>query len=149
GSLGEELQREGFTVEVLGRRPGLDWRCAYRLAGFLRREEVRLLHAHQYTPFFYGVPARLFGHRWPVLFTEHGRHHPDYPRRKRLLANRFLLKPRDRVVAVGEAVRQALIGNERLPAKRLEVIYNGIDLSPYRNGSYDRAAVRREVGVGP
>src|SRR5262249_24035040 len=81
--------------------------------------------------------------------TEHGRHHPDYPRRKRLLANRFLLKPRDRVVAVGEAVRQALIGNERLPAKRLEVIYNGIDLSPYRNGSYDRAAVRREGGVGP
>src|SRR6476620_4663289 len=40
GSLGEELSAEGFPVHVLGRRPGLDWRLAYRLAGLLRRERV-------------------------------------------------------------------------------------------------------------
>ena len=27
GSLGEELRHEGFTVQVLNRRPGLDWSC--------------------------------------------------------------------------------------------------------------------------
>src|SRR5262249_53885558 len=27
GSLGRELRDEGFIVEVLDRRPGLDWRC--------------------------------------------------------------------------------------------------------------------------
>src|SRR5262245_60547123 len=40
GSLGEELSAEGFPVHALGRRPGLDWRLALRLAGLLRRERV-------------------------------------------------------------------------------------------------------------
>jgi glycosyltransferase involved in cell wall biosynthesis len=147
GALGEELRREGFPVHVLGRRPGADFACMLRLAGLLRRERVELLHAHQYTPFFYALAARLLWRRAPVLFMEHGRHQPDYPRRKRLLANRLLLERRDRVVAVGQAVRQALIQNEGIPAERIAVIYNGIDLAPSGNGVPDRQAVRREMEV--
>jgi glycosyltransferase involved in cell wall biosynthesis len=149
GTLGQELDAEGFPVHVLGRRPGLDWRCIYRLAGLLRRERVDVIHAHQYTPFFYGLTARLLCRRPALLFTEHGRHFPDYPRRKRMLANRLLLRRRDRVVAVGEAVRQALIANEGLPAGRVEVVYNGVNLAPFAAAAPDRATVRREMGVGP
>jgi glycosyltransferase involved in cell wall biosynthesis len=147
GTLGQQFREEGFTVEVLGRRPGFDWRCVLRLARLLRRERVDLLHAHQYTPFFYALMARLLYRRPPVLFTEHGRPSPDYPRRKRILANRLLLQRRDRVVGVGEAVRQALIANEGIPAARVGVIYNGVDLSPFAGPPPDREAVRREMGV--
>jgi sugar transferase (PEP-CTERM/EpsH1 system associated) len=149
GSLGAELRGDGFRVEVLERRPGLDWRCAWRLAHLLRHDKVALVHAHQYTPFFYTLAARLLGRRRPILFTEHGRHFPDYPRRKRMLVNRLLLRHRDRVVGVGGAVREALIQNEGIPRCRVEVIYNGIDLSPFRTSTHDREAVRRELGVGP
>jgi glycosyltransferase involved in cell wall biosynthesis len=148
GTLGEELRREGFPVWSVERRPGIDWRCTWRLAKLLRQERVDLLHVHQYTPFFYGILARLLYRRPPVLFTEHGRGFPDYPRRKRIVANRLLLQRRDRVVGVGEAVRQALIRNEGLPARRVGVIYNGIDLTPFDNGAPPRAAVRRDMGVG-
>ncbi len=149
GTLGEELRREGFPVHVLGRRPGLDWRCSYRLARWLRREQVDVIHAHQYTPFFYGITARLLCRRPAVIFTEHGRHFPDYPRRKRMLANRLLLRRRHRVVGVGEAVRRALIDNEGIRPERVEVICNGIDLAPFGAPAPDRGAVRREMGVGP
>jgi glycosyltransferase involved in cell wall biosynthesis len=148
GTLGEELRSEGFAVHVLGRRPGLDWRCAYRLAAWLRRERVDVIHAHQYTPFFYSLMARLLCRRPAVLFTEHGRHFPDYPRRKRMLANRVLLRRRDRVVAVGEAVRRALIANEGIPAGRVEVVYNGVNLAPFLVAAGDRATLRQEIGVG-
>jgi L-malate glycosyltransferase len=149
GTLGEELRAEGFPVWVLGRRPGLDWRCARGLADIVRREGVDLLHAHQYTPFFYASVARGLRRRTPVLFTEHGRHFPDYPRRKRMLANRLLLARRDRVVGVGHAVRQALIANEGLPPERVAVIYNGIELTPFGRGISQRQAVRSELGIGP
>src|SRR5262249_35550087 len=43
GSLGAQLRAEGFPVHVLGRRPGLDWRLALRLAGLLRRERVDVI----------------------------------------------------------------------------------------------------------
>jgi glycosyltransferase involved in cell wall biosynthesis len=148
GTLGEELQSEGFAVHVLGRRPGFDWRCAYRLAALLRREGVDVIHAHQYTPFFYGLTARVLYRGAALLFTEHGRHFPDYPRRKRMLANRLLVRKQDRVVAVGEAVRQALIANEGFPAGRVEVVYNGVNLAPFVAPAADRAAVRQEIGLG-
>jgi glycosyltransferase involved in cell wall biosynthesis len=149
GPLGEELRRDGFPVHILRRRPGLDYHCAFHLAGLLRRERVDVIHAHQYTPFFYGILARLFYRSPAVLFTEHGRHYPDYPRRKRMLLNRVLLQGRDRVVGVGEAVRQALIQNEGIKANRVRVIYNGINLSPFAVKAPDRDVVRKEMNVGP
>src|SRR5947209_6133402 len=148
GTLGAELRDEGFEVAVFGRRPGFDRHCTLRLAGFLRRNRAALVHAHQYTPFFYSLTARLVFHRPPVLFTEHGRWLPDYPRPKRILFNRLLLERRDRVLGVGESVRQALIHNEGVPPNRVGVIYNGIDLETFAGTAVDRSAVRAEMGVG-
>lgn len=79
----------------------MDWACPWRMASVLRRERVDLIHAHQYVPFFYSLASRLFYRRPPVVFTEHGRVHPDWRRRKRVVANRLLLSRRDRVVGVG------------------------------------------------
>jgi L-malate glycosyltransferase len=148
GTLGQQLRDEGFKVEVLERRPGIDWRCVLRLGQLLRRERVDLIQAHQYTPFFYAAAARLLSPRAAILLTEHGRHHPDFPRLKRKLANRLLLRRRDRVVAVGQAVRGALVANDGFPARRVQVIYNGIDLSPFAVPHDDRRSIRREMGVG-
>jgi glycosyltransferase involved in cell wall biosynthesis len=148
GTLGERLRDEGFPVTVLGRRPGLDLGCARRLAGLLRRERVDVVHAHQYTPFFYGITARLLCRRPPVLFTEHGRWFPDFRRPKRVIANRVLLERRDRIVGVGEAVRQALIRNEGIPERRVSVIYNGVDLSTFDRDGQGRAEARRALGLG-
>jgi glycosyltransferase involved in cell wall biosynthesis len=151
GTLGQELRDEGFDVEVLARRPGLDWPCTRRLARIIRQKRVDLIHAHQYTPFFYSAVSRLLLSRPRILFTEHGRHHPDYPRRKRLLANRVLVRRGDRVLAVGEAVRQALIDNEGIPPHRIEVIYNGIPLEQFPTGpsASERALVRAQIGLEP
>lgn len=147
GSLGQQLRAEGFPVLLLQREPGVDWRCSWRLARLLRRERVDLLHAHQYTPFFYGMTARVMCRRPPVLFTEHGRWYPDYPRRKRIVANRLLLERRDRVVGVGQSVRQALVDNEGFPSDRVEVIYNGVDMTPFTHAQLERATVRSELGA--
>lgn len=147
GTLGVQLQSEGFSVRVLGRRPGIDWRCVLRLARILRDEQVDVIHSHQYTPFFYGIAARLLCRRPRVLFTEHGRHFPDFRRWKRVLANRTLLEKRDSVVGVGNVVRQALIANEGFRADRVQVIYNGIDLVPYEDRPADREQSRTEMGV--
>src|SRR5437870_913264 len=147
GTLGDELRQEGFDVHVLARRPGVDLGFPRRLAGLWRREHVDLIHAHQYTPFFYAMMARLLYRRPAVLFTEHGRHYPDFRRRKRIVANRFLLERRDRIVGVGQAVRSALIENEGLPANRVDVIYNGVSLRALPSKSQARLQVRQELEI--
>ncbi|MBN1912575.1 MAG: glycosyltransferase [Pirellulales bacterium] len=149
GTLGRQLKEEGFTVEVIGRRPGIDFTCARQLRRLWQRHRIRLVHAHQYTPFFYTLAARLGTGSPPVLFTEHGRFYPDYPRKKRILFNRLLLRRRDRVVGVGRAVCQALVRNEGIPQRRVELIYNGVDLDRIAQAGDQRDSVRAELGVSP
>lgn len=149
GDLGTELRAEGFPVEVLGRQPGVDFSCAARFGGLLRQHDVSLIHAHQYTPFFYSTLARYRYRRPAILFTEHGRHYPDVRRPKRIWANRLLLEKRDRVIGVGAAVRDALITNEGLKPDRVAVIYNGIDLSRFSANDEDSGTIRAELGLSP
>lgn len=148
GPLGHDLQADGFHVQWIKRSPGWDWSCPRRLARVFREQKVDVIHAHQYTPFVYGMAARWWGHRRPILFTEHGRHQPDYPRLKRKIVNRLLLSRQDRIVGVGKAVRTALIDNEGFTPVRVAVIYNGVDVDQFA-AARDRDAARREMGVAP
>ncbi len=148
GPLGEGLRADGFTVNHLQRRSGLNLGSSNRLASLLRSERVDVVHAHQFGPFFYGATARLLARRPGLVMTEHGRSFPDPPRRSHFLFNRTVLRREDRVVAVGEDVRRALIDNEGFPAGRVEVVYNGVDTGAFTESARHRETVRREIGVG-
>jgi len=150
GEIGERLQQYGIPVEHLHRQPGIDRGCARRLKEFADREDVQILHAHQCTPFFQAMLSRGVLGRRPVVFTEHGRHFPDTPSRKRAFVNRLLLRSCDRLIGCGAAVRQALIDNEGLPESRVEVIYNGVDLKAMGKPSRGaRERIRSEFGIVP
>lgn len=147
GAIGTQLQSAGIHVEHLRRQPGIDLKCAERLRAFADSQRADILHAHQCTPFFQAMLSRGLSGRRPVVFTEHGRHFPDRPSRRRMIVNRLLLQRQDRIVACGEAVRQALITNEGLPAGRVEVIYNGADTSAFSQPTDDaRERIRRDLG---
>lgn len=148
GEIGQQLRSDGYVVEHLHRSPGIDHACARRLNAFAAQQNACLFHAHQYTPFFQAMLSRgVLGTR-PILFTEHGRHYPDLPSRKRSLVNRLMLRRHDRLVGVGGAVRQALISNEGLPASRVEVVYNGVDLQAHAKPQPDAASrIRTEFGL--
>ena len=147
GEIGTRLQEDGFIVEHLHRQPGIDRGCATRLRQFADREGAEILHAHQCTPFFQAMLSRGLTGRRPVVFTEHGRHFPDAPSRKRAIVNRMLLKRCDRLFGCGAAVRQALIDNEGLPESRVEVIYNGVDLKALSKPTLGaRERIRAEFG---
>ncbi|MCC7205274.1 MAG: glycosyltransferase [Phycisphaeraceae bacterium] len=164
GPLGRTLIHEGFEVFDLYRRPGVDLRVAGRIGQLVRENHVQLLHAHQYTPFFYAALSRGW-RSWPrILFTEHGRHYPDPRKLKHILVNRLLLlRKQDRVTAVGEFIARALIRNEGIPARRIEVVPNGIDAAAFESHSpplsvadQDKTTrdprgqqVRQELGIRP
>lgn len=148
GPLGEHLASMGFDVVVLGRKPGLDWSVARRLRSAVKHYGINLLHTHQYTPFFYAALSRRLGSTPPILFTEHGRHYPDDRNPKRVLANRWLLKPSDRITAVGRFVKQALVENEGIAEGRIKVIYNGIDPDAFPPADPEsRSHARRLLGI--
>jgi len=150
GTLGTRLRDEGVEVLTFDRRPGLDLGVAWRMARAIRSREIEVLHAHQYTPFFYGaLAARASGLRPRVIFTEHGRHYPDRVSLKRRIANRLLFdRLADEVNAVCGFSARSLSDRDGFRADRIEVIENGIDPARYC-GRSDGAAARARLGLDP
>ncbi len=147
GSMGKELLADKFDVISLQRKPGIDMGAAKRLKAYCKAQQVDVIHAHQYTPFFYSSLSRVLGNRLPILFTEHGRTFPDYRRNKRVFANQFLFSRKDSVIAVGNQVRNALIANEGIAEKKIEVIYNGIDVRKFQPRIDGRSETRAKLGL--
>ena len=148
GWRGKQL-REDLAIEVgcLQRRPGVDWRLIRRLAHLIGRRRIDLLHAHQYTAYFYGCSAALLAGRGRVVFSEHGRHYPDVRKTRRVLLNRLLLARTAAVTAVSEAVRDSLVKYEGIPRQRIRILLNGIDPAPFQNPA--RPELRKQLKLDP
>ena len=150
GPLQESLTQLGVPVFSLCRRPGIDLALVVQLFRLLRLYKCDLIHAHQYTPFAYALLARSLYHSIPILFTEHGRFVPDQRQMRRVIANRLLCASKDRITAVSNSVRTALVVNEGLPSPRIAVVPNGVDTdfySPAHNS--DKLSIRARLGLPP
>jgi len=147
GEFGAELRAEGVPVHVLDRKPGLDLALASRIRDLCRQEKIDLIHAHQYTPYFYSAAAALRAGLLPVIFTEHGRHWPDRLRFKRALGNQLLRLTTAAYTAVSEFSGRSLVQFEKMPKGNIRVIYNGIDVNDVRCGVNDRQRLRRDAGL--
>lgn len=147
GDLGEQLVADGIDVHVLNRRPGIDWDLPKRFARAIRQRNIELLHAHQYTPFFYSALARMRGARCKIVFSEHGRHYPDTVSAKRRWGNRFILRRfADAANACSQFSGRALWENDGFLKSDVGVIPNGVDTDYFRPAD-DRGRLRRSLGL--
>lgn len=151
GPIGERLKASGVPVIVLGRNPGVDWRLPSRYADAIIDQKLHILHAHQYTPFFYSALAKWRcsnRHAFKLIFTEHGRHFPDVVSLKRRMFNKyFLSRLVDKVNACSRFSADAVEKLEGFPL--CEVILNGISIDqfPARGGAADQFSLRGKLGL--
>ncbi|HMO36622.1 MAG TPA: glycosyltransferase [Gemmatales bacterium] len=150
GPLGEQLLQEGVPVIPLQRKPGRDWGLGQRLAALATQHQIQVMHAHQYTPFFYAALAKWRGRaHYKLILTEHGRHYPDIVSWKRRLFNRLLLaRQLDAINACCQFSADALQKNDGFTALPIEVIENGIAFHRYQSQP-DKFALRQKLGLLP
>jgi glycosyltransferase involved in cell wall biosynthesis len=103
---------------------------AWRLARFLRRERIDIFQAYFPESTYLGVPvARLAGVSY-VLRTRNNLGHWMTPTHQRL--GRLLTRVATGTVANCAASRQAVLADERSPARSVVVLENGVDLERFR-----------------
>lgn len=150
GPIGEELQESGIPVLCLNRSPGIDLSVGAKLSQAARKYGTEILHAHQYTPFFYSALARIRGANTKLLFTEHGRHFPDSVSTRRRLANQWLLQRfADATNACCEFSAEALRSKEGFSS--VSVIHNGINAEEFsgRISHSERSSLKESLGLDP
>jgi len=146
GPLGEKLIARGIPVYHLHRKTGIDWRLIQRLHHIIVDESIDVVHAHQYTPYFYAVISSFFARKVKLVFTEHGRLYPDRRRMKRYLFNPLLAGVTDHIVSISENTKKAMARYDHFPADRIEVISNGVH---FENSvaDIDPSMKRRSLGL--
>jgi len=125
GALAERARRAGAEVVRLPRRRGADPALVLRLARWLRRERVGVLHTHSLDPLCYGALAAFLA-RVPVrVHTQHNVMLAGYGAAERL---KFSLGARacTTMVSVSDEVDR-LVGAAGVPARKRAVVRNGVD----------------------
>ena len=125
GPFGTQMVEQGIKVSHLDWTGGFNMNLIAQIRDYLTKNDIHILHCHQYTPWFYGTIAAAFLST-KVVFTEHGRFYPDRSSWKRKFINPLLLRFTRRVTAISKATKEALAEFEFIPRKHVEVIYNGI-----------------------
>jgi glycosyltransferase involved in cell wall biosynthesis len=150
GWMTERADAAGLPVWIAPQRPGIDLRWVFRFARRLRREQIDLLHSHEFAMNAFGGAAALLASA-PAVSTIHGRHWVS-ERPRRTLAYRVLRRLGMPIVAVSEDLAGFLVEGLKLPRERLEVVHNGIPLpeeTPSAQRARRRAAARAAIGVPP
>jgi glycosyltransferase involved in cell wall biosynthesis len=150
GRIGEELVAEGVDLVCFGRKPGRDWAVSRRIAAAVRERDIEVIHAHQYTPFFYSALAKpLCGFRPKVILTEHGRHYPDRVSPLRRAVNRLVLdRLADAVTACCRFSALGLTKTDGFAGARIAVIENGIEVEHYAPPA-DKELAKEDAGLEP
>ncbi|MFJ9018572.1 glycosyltransferase [Streptomyces sp. NPDC102259] len=150
GTVADGLAEDGVRVVHLGMAGNRDLAALPRLVRIIRSGGYDLVHTHLYRACVYGrLAARLAGVR-AVVATEHSLGDSQMEGRKLTSGVRALYLASERLgrttVAVSPTVADRLRG-WGVPAPRIEVVPNGIDLARFRFDPDARRHTRRRLGL--
>ncbi len=125
----ETLRALGVMVELVPHRGTFSFATLVRLRRLLRCWRPALVQTWLFTADFYGrIAARLAG--VPSVVSTVRSPEPDKPRHY-VWVDRWLARITDLVVANSACAVEMFRQRERIPARKLRVVYNGIDLTTF------------------
>ncbi len=145
GPIGEEIRRTGVPFRVLGLKPGL--RRPFdllRLRDVLLDCEPHIVHTFLLTGSLYGRFAAMMARVPIVIGTEVN----IYERKRALhkLAERWLMRGTDAVIASAESVRDFYVKQVGADPAKVGVIYNAVDWSQLET-TMSRDQMRADLGI--
>ncbi len=149
GSLAHRFAEAGIPVHVLPVRSRLHPIDMLRLARFMRRQQIDVVHTHMYAANITGtIAARLA--KVPVIISN-VHNVGKFASRRQVLQDRILSRFRQTTVCVSERVKADYLEATGLSNEKVMVIYNGVDTERFRPswqaGKPTPRQVRKELGI--
>ena len=154
GPLVERLERLGVPAPVIPMEERLvDPRAVLALARRFRRARPHIVQSHGARANFYCRVASRLARVPRHLSTVHNSLY-DYPvsplRRVVYLAlDRLTVSWTETILCVAESLARDLVERSRVPARKVRVIPNGVDVARFDPARADGERVRREFALGP
>ncbi|MGA9524147.1 MAG: glycosyltransferase [Myxococcaceae bacterium] len=118
-----------------------------RIATWLRRNRIRLVHAHDFYTTLLAVPAAQLA-KVPIVVGRLDLAHFHTPVQRQALIT--CTRAANHVIANADAIRQMLVKEEMIPPERISVIHNGLDLTRFDQRARERLrAPVPDIGDAP
>lgn len=130
GVLADDIEKIGIRVKSLNMESRLNLLAFPKLIGILRKERIDILHTFL---FWANILGRLAGRiaRVPIIIS--GERCINLRKKKvAILIDRLTSRWADKIVVISKAIKNTLIKREKISPEKIEVVYNGIDLSSFR-----------------
>ena len=149
-ALEDAARREGLPTLTIAKRGLVDWNAARLLARRLRSGQTDIVHAHNgRTALAAALAVRLAG-RGRCVMTQHflTPNHATQHGLKAVFSNaahHWVVGQMSRILAISEAVREAMLARHEAPDSKIAVVPNGIVAPDGGNA----AETRRSLAIGP
>lgn len=137
------------AVDALGRRSLVDRRALGRLGAFCRERRVRIIHTHDAASQFAAALLRLRHPGIQLLMTFHRTLGFESARFRDRVRNAFTGVLSGAIVTGSRERREHFLRENRVSPRKVVCIPFGVDTHRFRPDPEARAAVRRELGLGP
>ncbi len=134
-----------FALEY--RKPTEAW-GAVRLAGYLRRHHIEILHSHLFYSSFFASPIGRLCRVPVILETPHVREHWRAGWKANHAIDRLAGRFVDYYIAVSQANGRYLVEEKKLPARKVKVIQNGCPLDRFDPQRRAPAGMREGLNLG-
>jgi glycosyltransferase involved in cell wall biosynthesis len=145
GEIGQEIEELGFEVVCLNKlKHRLDWTIVKDIYRYIKQNDIKVVFSYQYHANLYGRIAAHLARVPCIIASVHNVYTIDKKIHRRII-NKYLAGWTDRIVAVSKAVKDDVLKYDGVPGSKVEIIYNGVDLSKFldTNGN----AIRNEFGI--
>ncbi|MCJ7701805.1 MAG: glycosyltransferase, partial [Anaerolineales bacterium] len=134
GALVDSLRLKGVTVVELGAQHKADMGAIFRLIRLWKKDPPDLLHTHLYHA---GIVGRIVGRLMGIPAIVVHRHGVEHDRSLlRSLIDRWTSGLPDLYVSTCKAVKNVLQEREAVPASRVKVIYNGVQIPQFHTNKF-------------
>ncbi len=146
GELINQAEAWGINVFHIPIKHRSDLRGIFQLRNIIRQKHYQIVHTHSFYP---NVPGRIAAilARAPVIIAhQHSLFGKKCKRIKHKWYEKLLAPFTNRIIAVSRTVKDDYVKFTGISADKIEVIYNGIDLTPFTK-TYDIASLKQQIGI--
>lgn len=148
------LSKQGGTIVHIDIQNGGFWHSIKKLVDLLREEKIDIVHSQGARADFYSrVVAILTGRKTKITNTVavlvEGYDIGNVKKKAYCAFDRFSERYVDKFIIVSDALKEKLIVTHHVPERKIETIYNGIELQKYHMYNSDKSSqkMRREIGI--
>lgn len=132
--IGLSLYERGYEVLFSKKKKGYDFKLLFTLINFIKKNEIDIVHTHDFGPIEYAVLIKLFCPGVKLIHTQHTLHHFVINKKYTMffqLASIFYSK----MLCVSNHVKDELIRFCPISKTKLYVIHNGVDTDYFKKSN--------------